>query len=476
MPGPGAFDPGMPPMTGRTSAASGPVAPTTTPPAAPTTPGTDGGAPVEPAAGGGAPVEPAAGGGAPVGPTAGGGAPVEPAAGGGRSRGRIPLRAPADGWWDPRFRQLLAVAGLWLGTRIALVALVVASAWTQELDRPGWARGFLTWVGNRLSAWDGQLLLEIARAGYPAEKCCPEAFMPGYPLAIRYGSALTGLDPATTGWMLSVVAGTGAAVLLWQLATDRGGGDFELGRRAVVLFAVAPFGIFLVAVYTESLFLLLAIGAWLAGSRRRWWIAGLLASGAVFVRINGLFLLAALVVMYLVQMRADRRRLPAAEALALLLPVAAAGTVVAYFHHTTGSWNAWQEAQSQGWGRRAATPWAGLRQGWAEMVSPQPTAWQFAAAQSLIAVLLGACFLVAFVYLRRWPEATYMLLNVAVLVCSTTLLSAARYGLLWFPAFILVAELTGRRGLRWLQPVLVITCLPLLAYAVTMFARGGWVA
>jgi hypothetical protein len=387
------------------------------------------------------------------------------------------LGPPADGWWDPRFSQAVQMVWLWMATRLALIAFVIVTNWTAEWDRPKWEKNALIWVGDRLSAWDGGHYLQIAREGYPEGACCPQAFMPGYPMAIRYVAEFTGLDQVTAGWLISLVCGTAAALLLWHLAMERGGTtDLGLGRRTVVLFAVAPYGIYLVSVYTESLFLVLAIGAWLAGVRKHWWIAGILTAGAVLVRINGLFLLAALVVMYLGQMRGDGRRLPRLNSLALLLPVVAEGAVAVYFHSSTGSWNAWQEAQTKGWGRKGAAPWDGLHKGWLEMTGPLPAGWTFAGVGSLVTVLVGLGFVVAFALLRRWPETVYMVLNVTVLVSSTTMLSAARYGLIWFPAFILVAELTGRRRFSWLQPALVIACLPLMAVVALRFSQGAWVA
>lgn len=394
-----------------------------------------------------------------------------------RGAGRsFTLRPPEAGWWDPRFRQAVAIVMLWLSTRLALLTFVFVTGWTAEWDRPRWLRGSLLWIGDRLSAWDGQHFIDIARNGYPADKCCEYAFMPGYPMTIRYVAQFTGLDRPTAGWLISLLCGTVAALLLWHLALAGPGDDPQIGRRAVMLFAVAPYGIYLVAVYSESLFLMLAIGAWLAGVRRHWWIAGALAAGAVFVRINGLFVLAALVVMYLGQLRADGRWRPRLNSLALLVPLAAEGVVTAYFHSLTGSWNAWQEAQSKGWGRKGATVWHGLSHGWFEMRAPQPPGWQFAATGSFATVVVGLGFVVAFALLRRWPETVYMLLNVTVLVSSTTMYSASRYGLIWFPAFVLVAELTGRRRFAWLQPALIIACLPFLAVVALRFSQGAWVA
>lgn len=366
------------------------------------------------------------------------------------------------------------IALLWIGCRAALAGFVLLAAWSQSVDPDGWTRGATGWAVERFAAWDGRHFVEIATTGYPPEKCCPEAFLPGYPLLIRGLAAVAGIGLATAGLLISAVAGIAVAVLLWRVAGQRGQGP-ELGRRAVVYLAVAPYGVFLTAVYTESPFLAFSLGAWLAGLRRRWWLAGALTAGAVAIRVNGLFLLAALIVMYLVQNRQAGRRLIGTDALAFVLPLEMWAAISTYFWNVTGSWNAWQVAQAEGWGRRAAPPWEGLRRGWSELTADQPPAWVLASAGSFATVVIGVGFVLAFAYLRRWPELVYMTLNVAVLVCSTTFVSAARYGLLWFPAFLLVAELTGRAP-AWVHRAVVVACLPLVGVLSLTFGQHGWVA
>ena len=215
---------------------------------------------------------------------------------------------------------------------------------------------------------------------------------------------------------------------------------------------------------------------WLAASRRLWWVAGLMAAAAVSIRINGLFLLVALVLMYLLQLRADRRWRPRADALALLLPVVPLTGIAVWLHHSTGSWNAWQEAEAKGWGRQTAWPWQGLADGWHEITTQHGPHILIASLAAFATVVLGLVLIPVLAWLRRWPELLFMVLNVLVLVCSTTFVSAPRYALTWFPAFILAAELTGRVRLRWLHPVLLIACLPLEATLFLLYARHFWVA
>ena len=78
--------------------------------------------------------------------------------------------------------------------------------------------------------------------------------------------------------------------------------------------------------------------------------------------------------------------------------------------------------------------------------------------------------------LRRWPEATYVALSVGVLVCSTLIVSAPRYALTWFPAYLLLAQVLHRPRWRWVRVATPLGCLPILAYLAVSFARHQWVA
>ena len=76
-------------------------------------------------------------------------------------------------------------------------------------------------------------------------------------------SPLTGGNDMLAGILISLAAGTVAAVMLWQLAVAQGLGP-RLAATAVALLGVAPYGIFLAAVYSEALFLAVTVAAWWA--------------------------------------------------------------------------------------------------------------------------------------------------------------------------------------------------------------------
>jgi hypothetical protein len=372
---------------------------------------------------------------------------------------------------------LLPVAGAWVASRLSLMLLVVLGSSLLGLDAARRSAAGGSWVLDRFTYWDSFHFTRIAERGYlpPGLPCCDQAFFPGYPLAIRVLSPVTGGNEMLAGILISLAASTAAAMALWQLAVAQGL-DARRAATAVAVLAVAPYGIFLSAVYSESLFLAVTVAAWWAAETRRWWWAGALAAAATAVRINGMFLVAALAVMYLVQLREDRQRRPRPDVLALALPFVVLGAYFGYLFARTGAWNAWQVAQDTGWARRTAWPWTGLQAGWeAIQVAPTPdllvSRWA-----DLLSVVGGLVLLGALLWLRRWAEATYIALSVGVLVCSTMITSAPRYALMWFPAYLLLARLVHRPGWGWLRVAVPALCLPLMAALALTFSARLWVS
>ena len=153
----------------------------------------------------------------------------------------------------------------------------------------GLARYFIEPLAN----WDGQWYTMLARYGYwakdPVRDPSSAAFWPLYPLLLRLGATLTGWSPATVGVLLSNVAFLFALVVLHRLIRlDYGA---AIARRAVWGLALFPVAFFFSAVYTESLFLLLIVGAVYCGRIERWREAAILGFLAALTRNTGVLVL-----------------------------------------------------------------------------------------------------------------------------------------------------------------------------------------
>jgi hypothetical protein len=356
----------------------------------------------------------------------------------------------------------------WLGTRVAVALLALASVWmvadAAAGHVPSWLAGW--------DRWDAQLFVKVARFGYDGyPQHYPDkgivAFFPGEPLMLR-GVHTVVRSWVASGLVISAVAGAFAAVALGRLGAAEGGR--EVGRRAVVYLALSPYAVFLAAGYSEALFLAFALWSWVSAKQRRWLAAGVLGGGASLVRVTGVFLGAALLVEWLLDRSGRRWR----DLLPLSLPFVAVGGYFVYLHWLTGDWLAWSHAQASGWQRRFTTPWHALATTWDSATGSglgNAYVWSFRA--EIAAVLIGVVLSVALLALRRWAELVYVGGQVVALATSSFYLSVARATLLWWPLWLLLARLGSDR--KTVHAAYLACAPPLMAVAVIAFVQGHWV-
>ena len=209
--------------------------------------------------------------------------------------GRISVavdEAIADAWRALWISRLLVWAAA-----VAAVVLFGLSERAADFDPAGLTTPYGA-TGDALAAplgrWDSVWFMTIAADGYDGG--AREAFFPLYPLLVRvagapFGSALIGGALASTA-LLGV-----ALVLLHRLvALDH---ERAVARNAVLVTALFPMSFFFSAVYSESLFLALSIGAVYAARRERWAWAGALGLLGGTTRSAGVLLLIPLAMIYL---------------------------------------------------------------------------------------------------------------------------------------------------------------------------------
>jgi hypothetical protein len=187
---------------------------------------------------------------------------------------------------------LLSRAAIWV---LALSGLGLLGSRLNE-KRSEWDSPRLHELGSFFDVWarwDSDWFLRIAEHGYSWPSSTP-AFFPLYPLVTgALGRLLLG-HFLLAGLIVSLVAGAGAFVLLYRLTADRLGTETALWT--VVYLAVCPTSLFFGAVYSESLFLLLAVATFAAAERGRFGAAGVAAGLALLTRSAGIALLPAIAV------------------------------------------------------------------------------------------------------------------------------------------------------------------------------------
>ena len=162
---------------------------------------------------------------------------------------------------------------------------------------------FLNALISPATRWDSAWYLSIAKSGYL--RSYQTVFFPLYPGLVAIGGALvgSGLD-VVVGIVISFACAIGALYFLHRLVSLEF--DAQVARNTVWIVAWLPTALALSAVYSEALFLVLAVGSFYAGRQGRWAIAGLLGGLAAASRNGGILLLFPLVILYLYGPRADR--------------------------------------------------------------------------------------------------------------------------------------------------------------------------
>jgi Mannosyltransferase (PIG-V) len=369
------------------------------------------------------------------------------------------------------------VLGIYVWSRAAIwLAAILAYYWFEPNRNPRAGRwdsplihdlGAFTDVWAR---WDSVFFVRIAEHGYDKASA---AFYPLYPaLLAALGRVFFG-HYVLAGIVVSLAAALAAFVLLERLAAPRlGSGGAE---RAVLYLAIFPMALFLQAVYSESLYLLLAVAAFVCAERGRFTAAGVASGLAILTRATGVALLPALAV---VAWRApDRRR--ALAGLALAVPIAAVYPLLLW-QQVGDPWAFWN-AQDR-WHRHLspAGPLGGI---WEALTRWTPANAEFEHAVAVNAESLVA--LVVFVVLtvvawRRFgaPYGLFAALSLALPLSYPSsrwpLLSLPRFGLVIFPFFLALAALTSGRP-RLHMAVTACSSL-LLGLAVVQWALWQWVA
>ena len=313
------------------------------------------------------------------------------------------------------------VVQAWVLSRglIALVALLLAVV--KGLD-----------VVNQVSNWDVQHFVRLATGGYLAE---PNgqlmAFFPGLP-AILGSFARLGVPIWLTGLVLAAICSALAAAALVRLG----------GPWAAIGWLFAPTAVFTTVPYTESLFCAAAFWAWERARADKWAAAAVLAAAACTVRVSGLFLVGALVVMILTT-RGVSWLTRLKRAAWLLVPVAVLVVFATYLWTLTGSWTAWYHAQSTGWVRQLTWPWQSLLNT-IPAILPGAYAdhpwWAVVFRAEVASMLLGVVVTVYCLVRRRWAEASWVGVQVLAFSLSYWFFSVNRAILLWFPLWIMLAE------------------------------------
>jgi len=321
----------------------------------------------------------------------------------------------------------------WLASRGLIVAVALLLAVVQHRT-----------LTNMVSNWDVEHFSKLATGGYFADpNGTLMAFFPGLPVIFSLFNQL-GVPVAITGVVLSTVCSAIAAAALYRLG----------GQWAAVAWLFAPTAVFTMVPYTESLFCAAAFWAWERARSDRWLAAAVLTAVACTVRVSGLFLIGALLVMIITDRKSAAAKLR--RAALMLIPASVIIAFATYLYVLTGSWTAWYRAQTNGWVRQLTWPWESFLNT-IPAIMPGAYAnhpwWAAVFRGEMISMAAGVgvtvwCVIISLRARRSpngpdrpmWGEASWVGVQVLAFSMSYWFFSVNRATLLWFPLWIMLGR------------------------------------
>lgn len=344
-----------------------------------------------------------------------------------------------------------------------------------ETQRPDW---FLprTPLLDGWARWDSAHYINVALNGYglddPEQMGQRVAFFPLYPLLTRFVATITGAEETNAGYAIAAIVAANlcffAAVPLFAKLAARLS-SIEIARTATTLLLVSPLAFFLNAAYTESLFLLLSILAFLFAYDRRWLPASIAIALASATRLFGLALIPAILLI------AWRNRASVRE-LATIVIVSPLGTL-AFF-----GWLWWEygdpltyfDAQSN-WGT-----WQDRVGTYLDVLTGQPGQMLANTHNTMILINVGLAlvWLVALYWVWRHLEPGIALYSTIIVVFHFvyTWNSLGRYLLPALGVYIVGAMLLHRPGWNtWVRDSVLLGSTIALTLLTILFSHGFWI-
>lgn len=291
------------------------------------------------------------------------------------------------------------------------------------------------------------------------------AFYPLYPMLVKL---IANLTPApgnylvvACGVMLSNLFFLASLILLKRLNAALGL-SAEASEKSLWYISFFPTSFFFSSFYTESLFLMLCLGTFLAAFKEKWLLAGLLGFLLALTRPTGVLAVFSLAIIYMENRRWAWRQVKWNILLIGLIPL---GLLTFLFSllPLTGSLVAPFQVQTS-WLKQFQMPWQVL------FGSTGTLPFITAVDRILVLIFLGLSVF-SLVKFQSKSLGIFCLLSIGIFLFNS-LISASRYVVVLFPVFSLLGMLAKDRRV---DIAILITSSAFLAILMTAWVRFYWV-
>ncbi len=317
--------------------------------------------------------------------------------------------------------------------------------------------------------WDALWLNSIAEYGYDIEPrahlhifAANWAFLPLYPMLVRFLAMITGMQIPIAGIVLSNTAFAATLILLYRYTLQIT--DKHTARTITILTAISPFSLFYSLMYTEGLYTALMLALMYSARKNRWIIAGILGVLLSATRNLGVMIVFPMLAIALCQhgwkqlLTARRGTEPALFAI-ILAPLGLFAYML-FLYNLTGDALAFSHIQ-RAWGREIGNPLIYLLGGGI-----------LGNGSMKYNDLLALGGIIGGIYLWRKqlkPEALILLIGTLVPL-STGLTSMHRYVGTLFPFMIFIGLLIKER--LWLKGAVFVLFTFLFFFYVWSWTTG----
>lgn len=313
--------------------------------------------------------------------------------------------------------------------------------------------------------WDGGHFMGIAENGYLPEQT---VFFPGYPILIKLLMIL-GIPSLWGGLIISNVSLVLAMFFLFKIAELEF--NEQIAKKTIIALLIFPTSFYLGVVYSESLFLLGAVGAFYFARTKKFLYAALFAGLAMSTRLVGIAVIAGVFTAYIhpfnLKKLFDRRIF---FIFSSLLPL---WIYIIYQNIIFGDTLGFLTGELL-WERSLTWPWITLYNffGNLNLSNFLEINSRHASGFELLFFCIG---LTGLIYTYKKLHKTflvYYLIAFLLPLFSGTLLAMPRYVLVLFPIYILVGGIRN----KYLYSGILISSSILLIFYLIRFINNFWVS
>lgn len=335
-------------------------------------------------------------------------------------------------------------------------------------------------ISNILVSWsnfDGLHYLDLAQYGYGYmhKTDMDYVFFPVYPWLIKTFSFLGGY--LSSGLLISHLALILALYYLYKLVNL----DFskKISKQTIYLLLLFPTSFFFGSVYTESVFLLLAILCFYTARKGNFFLAGVLGLIASITRVTGIFLWPALIYEFWLQHGSQIKKVMNPSVIWLALPPLGILSFLRYQFQKTGDPLFFIHSQTN-YGGRTIEKLVLLHQVFfryfkmlifVDHMDPLffTVLLEFLSAVILVLVLIFSIKKIRFSY---W---IFVLLSFLLPTFTGTFMSMPRFIMVLFPTFIFLADWLENHH-PYFKYLYYFLCIVLGIFSIVLFTRGYFIA